>query len=83
MGRARALLENTEGIARELGLPYRVVTLPAGDMGAASAKTYDLSSGSPAQGRYREVASISNTTDYQAQRSRSGCAETAGEPLTR
>ena len=62
------LLENTEGIARELGLPYRVVTLPAGDMGAASAKTYDVELWFPGQGRYREVASISNTTDYQARR---------------
>src|SRR5262245_37371053 len=62
------LLENTEGIARELGLPYRVITLPAGDMGDASAKTYDVELWFPGQGRYREVASISNTTDYQARR---------------
>jgi seryl-tRNA synthetase len=44
------------------------VTLPAGDMGAASAKTYDVELWFPGQGRYREVASISNTTDYQARR---------------
>ena len=62
------LLSNTEEIARELGLPYRIVTLPAGDMGAASAKTYDVELWFPGQGRYREVASISNTTDYQARR---------------
>ena len=62
------LLANSEDIARELGLPYRVVVLPAGDMSAASAKTYDLELWFPAQARYREAASISNTTDYQARR---------------
>jgi seryl-tRNA synthetase len=62
------LLANTEEIVRELGLPYRVVVLPAGDMSAASAKTYDLELWFPFQNRYREVASISNTTDYQSRR---------------
>ena len=62
------LLANTEEIARELGLPYRVVVLPAGDMSSASAKTYDVEMWFPSQGRYRETASISNTTDYQARR---------------
>jgi seryl-tRNA synthetase len=62
------LLANTEGIVRELGLAYRIVTLPAGDMSAASAKTYDLELWFPSQERYRETASISNTTDYQARR---------------
>ncbi|MDQ3875075.1 MAG: serine--tRNA ligase [Actinomycetota bacterium] len=62
------LLARTEDIVRLLGLPYRVVTLPAGDMSAASAKTYDLELWFPAQGRYREAASISNTTDFQARR---------------
>ena len=62
------LLANTEEIARDLGLPYRIVVLPAGDMSSASAKTYDLELWYPSQGRYREAASISNTTDYQARR---------------
>jgi seryl-tRNA synthetase len=62
------LLANTEEIVRELGLPYRVVVLPAGDMSAASAKTYDVELWFPSQGRYRETASVSNTTDYQARR---------------
>jgi seryl-tRNA synthetase len=65
-----ALLAHTEAIARLLGLPYRVVVLPAGDMSAASAKTYDLELWFPGQGRYREAASISNTTDYQARQLR-------------
>jgi seryl-tRNA synthetase len=62
------LLANTEELVRDLGLPYRVVVLPAGDMSAASAKTYDVEIRFPSQGRYRETASISNTTDFQARR---------------
>ena len=62
------LLANTEEIVRELGLPYRVVVLPAGDISTASAKTYDVEIWFPSQERYRETASISNTTDFQARR---------------
>jgi seryl-tRNA synthetase len=62
------LVANTEELVQELGLPYRVVVLPAGDMSAASAKTYDLELWFPFQERYREVASISNTTDFQSRR---------------
>ncbi len=62
------LLANTEELVRELGVPYRIVVLPAGDMSSASAKTYDVEIWFPSQGRYRETASISNTTDFQARR---------------
>ena len=62
------LLANTEELVRELGVPYRVVVLPAGDISAASAKTYDVEIWFPSQDRYRETASISNTTDFQARR---------------
>jgi seryl-tRNA synthetase len=62
------LLANTEELVAALGLPYRVVVLPAGDMSSASAKTYDVEIWFPSQGRYRETASISNTTDFQARR---------------
>jgi seryl-tRNA synthetase len=62
------LLANTEELVRELGLPYRIVILPAGDMSSASAKTYDVEIWFPSQERYRETASISNTTDFQARR---------------
>jgi seryl-tRNA synthetase len=62
------LLANTEELVHGLGLPYRVVTLPAGDMSAASAKTYDVEVWFPSQERYRETASVSNTTDFQARR---------------
>ena len=62
------LLANTEELVRDLGLPYRVVVLPAGDISTASAKTYDVEIWFPSQDRYRETASISNTTDFQARR---------------
>ena len=62
------LLANTEELVTELGLPYRVVVLPAGDMSSASAKTYDVEIWFPTQERYRETASISNTTDFQSRR---------------
>jgi seryl-tRNA synthetase len=62
------LLANTEELVAELGVPYRIVILPAGDMSTASAKTYDVEIWFPSQGRYRETASISNTTDFQARR---------------
>jgi seryl-tRNA synthetase len=62
------LLSNTEELVQGLGVPYRVVTLPAGDMSSAAAKTYDVEIWFPSQERYRETASISNTTDFQARR---------------
>jgi seryl-tRNA synthetase len=62
------LLANTEELVQGLGVPYRVVTLPAGDISSAAAKTYDVEIWFPSQDRYRETASISNTTDFQARR---------------
>jgi seryl-tRNA synthetase len=62
------LLANTEEVVAELGVPYRIVVLPTGDMSKASAKTYDVEIWFPSQDRYRETASISNTTDFQARR---------------
>src|SRR5919106_82069 len=62
------LLANTEEIVQALELPYRVVVLPAGDFGTAMAKTYDIEMWFPSQARYRETASISNATDFQARR---------------
>ncbi|NKD76484.1 serine--tRNA ligase [Haematospirillum sp. H1815] len=57
-----------EKILQRLGLPYRVVLLCAGDMGAAARKTYDLEVWLPGQGRYREISSCSNVGDFQARR---------------
>jgi seryl-tRNA synthetase len=62
------LLANTEELVRDLGVPFRIVVLPAGDMSAAAAKTYDVEIWFPSQERYRETASVSNTTDFQARR---------------
>jgi seryl-tRNA synthetase len=62
------LLANTEELVQELALPYRVVVLPAGDISTAAAKTYDVEIWFPSQDRFRETASISNTTDFQARR---------------
>ena len=51
-----------------LGLAYRVVNIAAGDLGPSAAKKYDIEAWIPSQGRYREITSCSNTTDYQARR---------------
>jgi seryl-tRNA synthetase len=62
------LLAIEEGLAQELGLPYRVLNIAAGELSAAAAKRYDLEAWFPSQDRYREVTSASNTTDFQARR---------------
>jgi seryl-tRNA synthetase len=62
------LLAMEESLVGELGLPYRVVNIAAGDLGAAPAKKYDIEGWFPGQGRYRELTSTSNTTDYQSRR---------------
>ncbi len=62
------LLAIEERILSELELPYRVVNVAAGDLGAPAAKKYDCEAWIPSQERYRELTSCSNTTDYQARR---------------
>jgi seryl-tRNA synthetase len=62
------LLAIEERILAELEIPYRVVNVAAGDLGAPAAKKYDCEAWIPSQGRYREVTSCSNTTDFQARR---------------
>jgi seryl-tRNA synthetase len=62
------LLAVEEELVQELELPYRVVNVAAGDLGASAAKKYDIEAWFPGQGRYREITSTSNTTDFQAQR---------------
>jgi seryl-tRNA synthetase len=62
------LLEIEEELIRELGLPYRVVNVAVGDLGAPAAKKYDIEGWFPGQERYRELTSTSNTTDFQARR---------------
>ena len=62
------MLANAERVLQLLGLHYRVVMLCTGDMGFASAKTYDIEVWSPGQGSYLEVSSVSNCEDFQARR---------------
>ncbi len=62
------LTAHAEAILQKLNLHYRLVELCTGDMGAASAKTYDLEVWLPSQGKFREISSCSNFEDYQARR---------------
>ena len=62
------LTRNAEEVLQKLGLHYRTVTLSTGDMGAASAKTYDIEVWLPGQQLYREISSCSNFEAYQARR---------------
>ena len=59
---------NAETILKKLNLPYRVVTLCAGDLGFAAAKTYDIEVWLPSQNTYREISSCSNFESFQARR---------------
>src|SRR5437764_10083794 len=62
------LTRDAETVLQKLGLPYRVMLLSTGDLGAASAKTYDLEVWLPGQQLYREISSCSNFEAYQARR---------------
>lgn len=62
------LLSIEESILSELEIPYRVVAIAVNDLGASAAKKYDCEAWLPGQGRYRELTSCSNTTDFQARR---------------
>jgi seryl-tRNA synthetase len=62
------LLEIEEELIGELGIPYQVVNIAAGDLGASAAKKYDINGWFAGQERWRELTSTSNTTDYQARR---------------
>ena len=63
-----ALVGHAEAILKKLDLPYRVVVLCAGDIGAGAAKTYDIEVWLPSQNTYREISSCSNFEDFQARR---------------
>ncbi len=62
------LTGHAESILQRLGVPYRVIVLCTGDMGFASARTYDIEAWLPGQGMYREISSCSVCTDFQARR---------------
>ena len=62
------LLSLEEEILQDLEIPYRVVDVCSGDLGASASKKFDIEAWIPSQNNYREVTSCSNTTDYQARR---------------
>jgi seryl-tRNA synthetase len=62
------MTRHAEAILQKLGLPYRVMLLCTGDMGAGASKTHDLEVWLPAQDAYREISSVSNCEAYQARR---------------
>jgi seryl-tRNA synthetase len=74
------LLAIEEEIFTELDVPYRVVNIAVNDLGASAAKKYDIEAWLPGQGRYREVTSTSNTTDFQARRLEIRMRREGGKP---
>lgn len=68
MAELEGLTADAEDILQKLGLPYRVIALCTGDTGFASAKTYDIEVWLPSMGKYVEISSCSNFTDFQARR---------------
>jgi seryl-tRNA synthetase len=77
------ILSIEESLLVELEIPYRVVNIAVGDLGASAAKKYDCEAWLPSQERYRELTSCSNTTDYQARRLEIRArAQGGGRPVT-
>lgn len=62
------IIGNAQELFQELGIPHRIVNIASGDLGACAIKKYDLEAWMPAQGRFREMVSASNCTDWQAYR---------------
>jgi seryl-tRNA synthetase len=75
------LLAIEESILGELEIPYRVVAIAVDDLGASAAKKYDCEAWLPGQGRFRELTSCSNTTDYQARRLNVRYRPEGGKPV--
>jgi len=73
------LQANSEALFQGLGLPYRVVNVCTGDIGTLAAKKYDIEVWFPRQGKYGEVTSCSNDTDYQARRLNIRCGKHGGK----
>jgi seryl-tRNA synthetase len=74
------LTGHAETILQRLELPYRVVALCSGDVGFGAAKTFDLEVWLPGQGKYREISSCSNCTDFQARRMKARVRNADGKP---
>lgn len=77
----QGLVKIEEEICQQLELPYRLVRIAAGDLGAPAYKKYDLEYWSPADNQYRELTSCSNCTDYQARRLNIRTRDTDGKPV--
>ena len=75
-----AMVGHAEAILQKLELPYRVITLCAGDMGFGASKSYDLEVWIPAQGTYREISSCSNCDAFQARRMQARFRNPQGKP---
>ncbi len=75
------ILSIEEKLVQELELPYRVVNVAAGDLGASAAKKYDIEAWFPSWNTFREITSCSNTTDYQARRLKIRMRATDGNRL--
>src|SRR5690606_30729976 len=76
------ILAVQEEILQALQVPYRVLDIAVGDLGASAARKFDLEAWMPGQGAYREVTSCSNCTDYQARRLRARVRRGSGtEPV--
>ena len=78
----RRLLAIEEEVLTELELPYRVVDIAIGDLGASAARKFDCEAWLPGQGRFRELTSTSNTTDFQARRLDVRMRAEGGKPET-
>ena len=76
------LIANAEEFFQMLKIPYRVVNVCTGDLGAVAAKKYDLEAWLPGQGKYREIVSCSNCTSYQAVRAKVRFRDKPDEPTT-
>ncbi len=74
------LISNAEEVFQKLRLPYRVMNVCTGDIGSVAAKKYDLEAWLPGQGKYREMVSCSNCTDYQARRANIRFRDSPSEP---
>ncbi|MES2127309.1 MAG: serine--tRNA ligase [Pseudomonadota bacterium] len=74
------MVGHAEAILKNLGLPYRVMSLCTGDMGFGACKTYDLEVWLPAQNTYREISSLSNCEAFQARRMQARFRNAAGKP---
>jgi len=77
----RRILGVQEEILGALEVPYRVLDIAVGDLGASAARKFDLEAWMPGQGAYREVTSCSNCTDYQARRLRSRVRRDSGTEM--